>query len=1196
MFFKRIEMTGFKSFATKTVIDLLPGVTVVVGPNGCGKSNIFDAVRWVLGEQSAKSLRGNRMGDVVFQGSATYKPMGCAQVTLVIENEDGRLPIDFSEVSISRRLYRSGESEYLINKVPCRLRDIHELFLGTGVGTESYSIMEQGRVGEIVRSKPEDRRLLFEEAAGISKYRTRKAEALRKLERTEQDLVRLADRIAECRTRCISLKRQASKAERYKGLRETLDAVDKKLLVLGSGHLLDGLRTLEKEFSEANDHLAVVRARNDSVQARREELQLQVEMADGALRDLSMQKEDQRQYISDAANEIVRLRGLAEGEQRRARDIEDQTAEVAVREEELAANLAEINAEEARLTVQCIALESRQNARRAEYDRLRADGEATRKKMRELRKALETSADEVMRLRNERSRLQLLLEQASAFEADSERQKREHEEAIVCLEGRIEAKRGEIDSGCRDLKRLEQECQAAREKASAAAQARDRLRGEQREAERRLHESRSRLQALERLASDYEGYYAGVKAVMVAASKGRLEGVVGVVPEMIRPIQAEHDLAVEVALGNHVQDIIARSADCAKRAIEFLKSSGAGRATFLPLDILQAREPGPEIGALLDRPGVLGLASRLVAYDAAIERAVSYLLGRTIVTENVDVSLEMFRSGQRHRYVTLDGQLTSPSGAMTGGSRNRSQIVTRQREIEGLARDVRELEEAESQLRGRMKEREQAIVDHEATAARLREEIGDLRLELGRRETELAAQRDARDSRREILGELIAKVEANRESSSRHAVERDRCDAALARQAREIEQRRDDLALMEEAVYGRNEEVDRLGDDVSLAEQEITRLSTRAAHLRESALALFGERQSQERRIGQLRADQARSQEEARAHLDQARRVEGERRGLEIEVEQIAERQKTAAEEKERAQIAIHEMSDQAAKLLQEFNVASNRQGEAQVDLVNAQAKLQNLRERARERFDLSLEDLTREVGDVAQDRADLEGEYDDLMADLRKMGDSINMGALVEYEEENERYEFLTAQERDLIQARASLRDTIATIDKTTQRLFWDAFEHIRENFIEVYRRLFGGGKADLLLQEVEDGDPLLEGGIEIVAQPPGKKLRNISLLSGGEQALTAVSLMFAIFMYKPSPFCVMDEIDAPLDDANVMRFRAMLHEFSQRSQFIIITHNKITMQLADTLYGITMQETGVSSVVSVAFDQVDAIHAEAS
>ena len=365
MFFKRIEMTGFKSFATKTVVDFRPGVTIVVGPNGCGKSNIFDAIRWVLGEQSAKSLRGTKMGDVIFQGSATYKPMGCAQITLVIDNAGRRLPLDYSEISLTRRLYRSGESEYLINKMPCRLRDIHEMFLDTGVGTDTYSVMEQGRVADIIKSRPEDRREIFEEAAGISKYRVRKQEALRKLERTEGDLVRLADRVAETTTRRNSLKRQAARAQRYKELTEARDGVEKRLLTLELAGINERLERVEREFAESQDALAVVRAENDQVQARREELLLAMQMADDTLRDLATRKDDQRKYISEIAHEVTRLRAQAEGERRRADDMNAQLDELAVRTGELAWHLAEANIEEARLAARSIALQAEQNVRRA---------------------------------------------------------------------------------------------------------------------------------------------------------------------------------------------------------------------------------------------------------------------------------------------------------------------------------------------------------------------------------------------------------------------------------------------------------------------------------------------------------------------------------------------------------------------------------------------------------------------------------------------------------------------------------------------------------------------------------------------------------------------------------------------------------------------------------------------------------------
>ncbi|MBN1866998.1 chromosome segregation protein SMC [Candidatus Sumerlaeota bacterium] len=1196
MFFKRIEMTGFKSFATKTTVEFREGVTIVVGPNGCGKSNIFDAIRWVLGEQSARSLRGQKMGDVIFNGSATYRPMGCAQVTLVIDNENGRLPIDFSEISLARRLYRSGESEYLINKTPCRLRDIQDLFLDTGVGTESYSVMEQGRVAEIIRSRPEERRHLFEEAAGVAKYRARKNEALRKLERTEQDLIRLADRIAESRTRCISLKRQAAKAERYKGLRDAADAIRMRLLAARLRHVRSDLEKIEKTYAEAQDRVAVARAQYDMLEARREELELRMTQADQTVQDLIHQKEDHRLYINECSNEIVRLSGQAEAEQRRVGDLDRQIEDLKVRAHEIAVNLAEANAEEARLAVRSIALQARLNERRAEYERLRADSETTFGEMHRLRKSLQESADQAMRIENQRTQAALLMEQGRKAIGEFERQRKEHTEAVERLNAEIAEHEKKLEARGQDLARLESERAQTRENLRAEINRRDGLRIDHRRAEQSLREARTRLEALERLALDYEGYYAGVKAVMLAANEKRLDGVVGVVPELIQSIDPKHDTAIEVALGNHVQDIVVRLAENAKRAIELLKSTGGGSATFLPLDLLSPKEIGRELRDVLSQTGVIGLASQLVTFDQTIAKAVQELLGRTIVTEHIDVSLALTRGGKRHRYVTLEGDLMFPSGAITGGSRRLSGIMIRQREIAELGQRSSTLQAAEADLAARLQACETSIVDLEARQAQQQEGLSEARLDLGRAETQLAAMRESRDQRAALLGDLDRRAQANGKELEIQARRLDECIAQLGAIEEQSGSLREKLALMEEALFGRKEEVDRVGSHVSEMDQEIARLSERQASLRERAETYSDEGGRLVRSSTALRSEQETSTQKARGLAEQAQRLKTERAALENEVAGVEERCRKAIQEKESSQIALHEETRKASALVAELNEASNALNAVQTDRVTIQSDLRHADQEAQERFGRTVDALIEEVGEVEDDRQALVDEMEGLEADLRRMGDNINMHALVEYKDESERYEFLVAQEEDLMKARDSLNEAIETIDKTSRQLFWDAFESIRHNFIEVYRRLFGGGRADLILQEVEDGDPLLDGGVDIVAQPPGKKLQNITLLSGGENALTAVSLMFAIFMYKPSPFCVMDEIDAPLDDVNVVRFREMLREFSERSQFIIITHNKITMELADTLYGITMQETGVSSLVSVDFDQLEKVHADVS
>ncbi|NQU45424.1 chromosome segregation protein SMC, partial [bacterium] len=983
MFFKRIEMTGFKSFATKTVVDFQSGVTVVVGPNGCGKSNIFDAIRWVLGEQSAKSLRGTKMGDVIFQGSATYKPMGCAQVSLVINNEDSRLPIDYSEVSLTRRLYRSGESEYAINKIPCRLRDIHELFLDTGVGTESYSIMEQGRVDDIVKSRPEDRRELFEEAAGISKYKARKAEALRKLERTEHDLIRLADRIAESRTRTISLKRAASKAERYKSLRDAADLVEKKLLSADLRTLSADFEKIQKAFHDAEERLDVVRAQNSAVEARRADLLLKIERADALLRDLSQQKEDQRQYIHDAATEALRLKHLAEAERQRAQDFLKQIDDNSLRKDEITANLAEINAEEARISVRQIALEAKQNIRRAEYERLRADTDSTRDKIRELRKALESSTSERERLQNEQTRLQMQVEQAGSFIEDFQRQSTEQETVLERMADEIESKKQLLQQSEERLKELQESLNRSQNEGMTEFKARDTLRAEHRQVERLLDDARSRHGALERLARDYEGYYQGVKAVMLASVEHRLDGVIGVVPELVQSINSEHDVAIEVALGNHTQDIVVRNDGEAKRAIEFLKSSRQGQATFLPLNVLEGFEGGRGIDEVLGRPGVVGLASRLVTYDQYIQKAVFNLLGRTIVTEHLDISMRLIRDGKRNRYVTLEGELTFPSGAMTGGSRRQSQIMSRQREITDLASKVEELTASEADFSRRIRKREESMVAIEAQCAKMREQIQEMKLQIGQGKTELTALSESRRQRAALFEDLKNRAESSRTDSDRHGRDLADLTARLGEAQGRIGKQREDLALMEEAVYERNSEVDALGDHVSQVDQEIAHLSARSSHLRENALSLHNQRQNMSRRETQLLNDRQRSLESSKGYVEQSARVESEKAELEKEVAGLDEKRLTAAKEKEESQQANHRESDQASRLYRELNEVTTRHSETQAEFVNTQAMLRQLRDKARERFHSTVEDIAGEMGEVEEMRTDLLDELENLNADL---------------------------------------------------------------------------------------------------------------------------------------------------------------------------------------------------------------------
>ena len=683
MFFKRIEMVGFKSFATKTTVDFIPGTTIIVGPNGCGKSNILDAIKWVLGEQAASQMRGKRMSDVIFAGSASFKPLGVAQVTLTIDNSRRILPLDYDEVQITRRLFRTGESEYLINKNPARLRDVHNLFLGTGIGKSAYSILEQGRVDQIINAKPTERRFLIEEAAGISKFKIRKLEALRKLERTDVDLNRLSDLLGEVDRQVASLKRQANKAERYKQLFEASRRAEQELMVLRSRDLTSRLQEFERQMQSLNGQLAAIRTQLAQKSAAEEQArEREMELGD-RLTDENQALFDLKSNLAECEAQITRINDKIGNHQHRTKQIQTELRDLEVRRDEMKLRL-----EEAQLRRQQ-AVEAREQHQQR-YEDLRRQYADLQESVREQTQRIESFSAELNRLRETLSRAdnevrtaEALIENQDATRRETEslveviRQQREQEnERCLDLQIRVEELTASVDA-------LQAELESVRQAQNERQQQLASMLREMEETRKTLHQGLSRLETLNELKANHDGYYQGVREVMLAADGGRLRGIRGVVANLVRA-QSEHELAIEVALATHLQDIVTETANDARDAINYLKSAGRGRATFLPLNRLQVTPLPGRLREVLHRPGVLGVASELVSFDPANRIAVEHVLGQTIVVRDLDVGLELQREGYRARYVSLDGKLINPAGSMTGGRIQATGLMMREREIRDL--------------------------------------------------------------------------------------------------------------------------------------------------------------------------------------------------------------------------------------------------------------------------------------------------------------------------------------------------------------------------------------------------------------------------------------------------------------------------------------------------------------------------------
>lgn len=1219
-FFKRLELHGFKSFAQKTTVDFLPGVTVIVGPNGSGKSNIFDAIRWVLGEQSAKSLRGTRMGDVIFNGSASLKAMGLAKVELVLDNSRRHLPTEFDEVSIARHLYRDGESEYLLNRTPCRLKDIASLLMDTGIGTDSYSVLEQGRVDAIINSRPIERRTLFDEAAGISKYKSKKLEALAKLQRTEEDLLRLADIIAEVRRQTNSLKRQASKAERYKRLTAELQLLEKEQLARQCRQLREQMAAVEQTYELYAQRVA-------SLRQQLAELENEQEATRRTSDEIHLEYEQVRAESFAVGTQLTQTQSQIDLLQQRISDAESRRATLETEMAALHQRLAEIDERIAALQREreehhsfFAQLESEYNQKKAQHDALKAQCDAAGSELIELRKQLSI-------LQTRKATLESQRQVAHAMEAKLRAELEQFEADVRALDQHIQAltiERDECQSAMEEalqlLDALKADQNAKAQELKTAEAELERLRIELHSLQRQEQQCRSRHEALVELQQNYEGYYGGVREVMLRAQAGALDGILGVVSTLLEASD-EHELAIEVALGAQAQDIIVETAEHAKEAIEWLKQSGRGRATFLPLDLIEPREAPPRWDEMQRHAGVIGLAAELVRYEARLARAVSYLLGGIVVCRDLDTAIELKRQGFRARFVTLEGELVVPQGAMTGGSVKSQGLLHRTREIRKLAEELKTIQSREKELSRRAS-------DLATTIANLREV--HQKLLRSAHEQEIEAARATKDFEvveqrlREKLGAADALQQRRIEMEGEIARQRSLQEKALeelsdtAEKIQEIENR---LSLIEgqatsqqQELAGQASELNDLLIRMSTARERLKACEDKLQAAESERLRALSDETHRQGELGQLRD----LQDEARIQVAELKKLMEE---LQRRQASLQERLTFETSRKEVVALNLAKLGERAQEIRRDLNEAENAFHEEELRRAQLTERLRLFEQTAQEKFQTTLDELLAQLADqwraaaeeiakpvIADSEEENNGhgygghhspdipapptsleEISQRIATLREKIESlgpVHVGAIDEYQQLLERYEFLTREEKDLVTAKTQLTEVIRSIDETTTQTFLEAFEQIRGHFQEVFRRLFGGGRADLVLTEENS---ILDSGIDIIAQPPGKKPTHISLLSGGEKALTAIALLFAIFMRKPSPVCILDEIDAPLDDKNIERFKELVREFSQETQFIIITHNKQTMALANTIYGVTMEEEGVSRLVSLRLDEFD-------
>jgi len=1183
LFLKRLELAGFKSFADRTELEFVSGITAVVGPNGSGKSNISDSIRWVLGEQSAKSLRGGNMQDVIFAGSDARKAVNFSEVSLTLDNGDSALSLDFSEVTVTRRLHRSGESEYFINKQPCRLKDITELFMDTGIGKEAYSIIGQGRIEEILSTRSEDRRGIFEEASGIVKYKSRKREASKRLEETEANLVRIRDLTSELEDQLEPLKKQSEKAVEFKRLKEQLKSKEVSLYVHSIGELhrswSEASETLKRLRDEELQLSTVVSAHDAELEDRRLALRKLDETLEALQSELLHTSEELEKTIS--AGEILKERRKhaeenVEAQREAAQSLERKLEERAAEKEQLKAQRDAITKE----------LDELNGRIRFEEDRLLAEsGGALGETEERLKAELLDKLNELASARNELKYVEAQSEQfgrrAARLAEDRGKAETRVKELEACRadwQARLETLKAEIDgerNRYMELSQLIHEKQGLLEEAQATV----------RKWEQKVDALVSRKQTIQDLQDDYDGFALGVREVLKAKQKSSLHGIRGAVAEIIR-VPGQYELAVETSLGAALQHIVVENEARAREAIQYLKARQLGRATFLPLDVIKPRSiPDGERRAASSADGFVGVAAELVSFDAAYAGIVHNLLGNVVIADTLEHANRIAAKLQyRYRVVTLDGDVVNAGGSMTGGSLQKKNVSllgrTRQideltKEIEGAERQIEKLRESVDGVRADVAATQKQLEQCRDAGERKRGEETEARSELNRMDSELRGakqQLDILDADAAGLAEEAA-TEADKRAElavriERLAGEEETLTAAI----REAELRRKAAQSAKEETQ---QQLTEWKVKAAAAAQDKMAVTAQLTRLQAEADALREERETALQAEARLLEELAGYERESNERTEQANhlRILKDRCAEKLDFSRAERAEKTA--ELEREENATREERNRLRSIEEQARQTDIRVNRLDVELDNMLRKLA-------EDYEISYE-LAKERYEVPEDVPAAQIEVRDLKRAISALGE-VNLGAIEEYARVSERYEFLSGQKNDLIEAKTTLYGVIREIEEEMSKRFLQSFEAIREQFTDVFSRLFGGGRADLVLSEPNN---LLETGIDIVAQPPGKKLQNLQLLSGGERALTAIALLFAILRIKPVPFCVLDEVEAALDEANVARFAQYLREFSMHTQFIVVTHRKGTMEEADVLYGVTMEEGGVSKLVSVRLDQ---------
>lgn len=1190
MYLKKLEIQGFKSFAEKINLEFNSGITSVIGPNGSGKSNIADAVRWVLGEQSIKTLRGSKMEDVIFAGTENRKAMGFAEVSITLDNSDNSLPIEYSEVTVTRRIFRSGESEYFLNKTQCRLKDITELFLDTGIGKEGYSIIGQGRIDEILSTKSEDRRHIFEEASGIAKYKMRKIEAEKKLELTKQNLIRINDIINELENQLEPLRQQSETARKFLSLRETLKDIEVNVFLENIGRFKEKLVELDSQYASIKESI-------DNENSKLEQITVDNAEKTNLLKTLE-------EKINAARDEYYVIDG----------NIERCNSDIKINEEKqlnLNNNVTRLNTEIDEINQRMENLSKDEETKQKKIDYLNermvlytGKLEEAEKKMEEILSTLgeterhieelksgimdklDIQSDKKVQINNVKTHIEMLRKRQNSLDNEIRN--------LILDKDKEGMLKEDLSESIRSAKELIKKSRESIEKMSLERGKLDtrlaELRQNQNNINSEMQFKSSRRKMLQDMERNHEGYNRSVKSILAASETipQLKNGIHGALAQLIK-VDKKYETAIEMSLGSALQNIVTSTEQDAKFAIEFLKRDKLGRATFLPVNAVKGRYfDNQTIQDLKRMSGFCGVASDLVEHDSQYKDVVLSLLGKVAVVENLDSGIAIARKfGYSFRIVTVEGDLLNAGGSMTGGSveGRGTGILGRSREIEELQIALKGLEE---KLQGVEKEIKEASSQIEAVITNISNEEKQLK------DNDLIRMRD--ENHLAQVQDNIAKYEAKIDM---HKQEKNQLVREETDTEKELEKYNQELVTIENEIANAKEIVaefqekhkegqsqrDDLHTDITDYKISVNSFKESLDAVRDDMSRISGEREASQKNIERKTNEIKRNNDEITSlkEKNEGLRVmikgyEEGRTGKTLEIDRVTEERRVIEEELSDIVSRIQEINKSILLLQEDYN-------RIEVKKAKLESEMEVIQNRLWDEYELTYNnalELKKDVGNINQ----AQKRINELKAEIRDLG-VVNVAAIEEYIKTKERYEFMSGQKNDMEQAEAKLWKVITEITTNMKQQFMEQFKLINSNFNIVFKELFGGGRAELKLTDSEN---VLESGIDIEVQPPGKKLQNMMLLSGGERAFTAIALLFGILKLRPTPFCILDEIEAALDDANVLRFAQYLRNFSNQVQFVVVTHRKGTIESADTLYGVTMQEHGISKVVSMKLNNVEA------